>query len=275
MTGICGGKEIGRLPGGIPGKAENKENGWMFQGAVFDIGQTLVDYKIPMNWSKLYRPAFEHIADKYNYNFSQDQYQKAVNIMTKYNTRVYPRDYEVSSTVIFTEILDGMEIALEDMKQVKESFYAYFKRECHLYSDVEPTLRALSEKGIRLGTLSDVAYGMDNEYALEDIAAIIKYIEWPFTSNDTGYRKSCTKGLEILAEKMGTDLSDLVVVGDEEKDMACAKKAGAYAVFINRGQAARDYGQDKTIQTLTELLPMFGIVACDFPEKCMCACTHD
>ena len=30
----------------------------MFKAVVFDIGQTLVDYRMPMNWSSLYRPAF-------------------------------------------------------------------------------------------------------------------------------------------------------------------------------------------------------------------------
>ena len=35
----------------------------MFQAVVFDIGRTLVDYRKPMNWSKLHRPAFEQIAE--------------------------------------------------------------------------------------------------------------------------------------------------------------------------------------------------------------------
>ena len=31
------------------------------EAVVFDIGQTLTYYPIPLNWSALYRPAFEHI----------------------------------------------------------------------------------------------------------------------------------------------------------------------------------------------------------------------
>ena len=229
----------------------------MLKAVVFDIGQTLVEYKIPLNWSKLYRPAFEHIAEKYNYSFSEEHYQNAGNVLTKYNTRIYPRDYEVSSTQIFTEILQGMNLPPEDMEQVKESFYAFFKQDSALYSDVTETLKTLSEKGVRLGTLSDVAYGMDNAYALEDIDSILKYIEFPYTSNDTGYRKSCTKGLLFLSEKMHTAISELVFVGDEEKDMTCAKNAGAYAVLINRENVKKDYGQDKEIHSLTELLELF------------------
>ena len=231
----------------------------MFKAVVFDIGQTLVDYRMPMNWSTLYRPAFEHIAKKYNYAFSEEQYQNAGNVLTKYNTRINPRDYEVSSTEIFTEILNGMNIDLGEMKQIKESFYTYFRQDCSLFPDVEQTLKTLSAEGIKIGTFSDVAYGMDNIYALEDIASIIKYIEYPFTSNDAGYRKPCTKGLEMLSEKMQTDIPDVVFVGDEEKDMTCAKNAGAYAVLINRDGVEKNYGQDKEIHTLTELLQLFNI----------------
>ncbi len=230
----------------------------MFQAVVFDIGQTLVDYRKPLNWSKLYRPAFAQIAEKYNYNFSEEQYQLAGNILAKYNTRINPRDYEVTSVQIFTEILHGMDINLEDMEPIKESFYTYFRQDSSLFPDVEDTLRTLSANGIKLGTLSDVAYGMDNIYALADIASIIKYIEYPFTSNDTGYRKPCAKGLEILSEKMQTDISEIMFVGDEEKDMVCARNAGAYAVLINREPVIKNYGQNKTIHTLTELLLSFA-----------------
>ena len=229
----------------------------MFKAAVFDIGQTMVDYKKPMNWSKLYRPAFEQIAEKYHYDFSELHYQNAGDVLAKYNTRINPRDREVSSAQIFTEILRGMDINLEDIEQVKESFYAYFRQDCSLFPDVEPTLKRLSGKGIKLATLSDVAYGMDNVYALADIESVIRYIDYPFTSNDTGYRKSCTKSLEILSEKMQINISEIVFAGDEEKDMVCAKNAGAYGVLINRDEALRNYGQDWTIHTLTELLSLF------------------
>lgn len=231
----------------------------MFQAVVFDIGQTLVDYRIPMNWSNLYRPAFENIAKKHCYSFTEAHYRAAADILAKYNTRIHPREYEVSSDRIFAEIVQGMQILPEDTGRVKESFYMYFRQDCALFPDAEPTLKALRENGIRTGTLSDVAYGMDNRYALEDIAPIIRYIEYPFTSNDAGFRKPSPKGLQILSEKMQIPLSGIVFAGDEEKDMICAKDAGAYAVLVNRSSDNKRYGQDRTAASLTELLPLFGI----------------
>lgn len=228
----------------------------MMKAIVFDIGQTLVEYNKPLNWSKLYRPAFESIADKCGYTFSDSHYQHALRVLSQYNTREYPRDYEVTSDRIFSEILSGMDIPMKDIEQVKLHFYSYFRQDASLFPEVEKTLKRLSDKGILLGTLSDVAYAMDNVYALEDIRSIIKYIDYPLTSNDVGYRKPRAEGLKLLAEKMKIDIKEMVFVGDEEKDMLCADNAGVYSVLINRSNEIKNYGQNKEIKSLDELVTM-------------------
>ncbi len=126
----------------------------MFKAIVFDIGQTLVEYSKPLNWSQLYKPAFESISVKCGYTFSDYHYQHAGEVLTKYNTRVNPRDYEVTSDQIFAEIVSGMEIPMSDIEQVKFHFYSYFRQDSSVFPEVEKTLRKLSEKGILLGTLS-------------------------------------------------------------------------------------------------------------------------
>lgn len=226
----------------------------MFKAVIFDIGQTLIEYKNPLNWSKLYHPAFENIAHKCGYDFTEQQYEHAGSVLTKYNTRIHPREEEVSSTRIFTEILSGMDVPMEDMERVKECFYSYFRQDCAPFPEAEETLKTLSDNGIVLGTLSDVPYGMDNRYALEDLSVLKKYIDYPFTSNDADVRKPCAKGLQMLSETMQIALSDIVFVGDEEKDMICGIRAGAYPVLINREGIVKEYGQRREIRALMELL---------------------
>ena len=226
----------------------------MFKAVIFDIGQTLVEYKKPLNWSELYRPAFESIADRCGYRFSEEQYRHVGEVLTKYNTRINPREYEVSSTQIFTEITEGIGLPADDIEQVKNLFYSYFRQDAYLYPEAEETLSKLTDRGLVLGTLSDVAYGMDNIYALGDIAAIIKYIDYPYTSNDVGFRKPGTKGLEMLAEKIQIDISEIIFVGDEKKDVICANNAGAYSVLVNRDSVAKNYGQKREIHSLAELV---------------------
>ena len=53
--------------------------------------------------------------------------------------------------------------------------------------------------------------------------------------------------------------TEMIFVGDEEKDMICARRAGAYAVLINREGTYKNYAQDKEIHSLDELLPFFNI----------------
>ena len=98
---------------------------------------------------------------------------------------------------------------------------------------------------------------MDNVYVLEDIASIIKYIDYPLTSNDVGYRKPRAEGLRLLAEKMQINIKEMAFVGDEEKDILCASNAGAYSILINREGGIKNYGQDKEIDSLDKLLKMF------------------
>lgn len=226
----------------------------MFKAIVFDIGGTLVEYNKPLNWSALYRPAWEHISKECDYNLTENDYLHAILVLSKYNTRINPREYEVSSTQIFTEILAGMDVPMDDLEMVKHKYYSFFRREALVYPEVEYTLAALVEKGILLGTLSDVAYGMDNQYVLDDIATLKQYITYPYTSNDVGYRKPSVEGLKFLADKMNVGISEILFVGDEEKDIICANKAGAYSVLINREQSGKVYGQKKEIKLLDELL---------------------
>ncbi|MBQ5310803.1 MAG: HAD family hydrolase, partial [Oscillospiraceae bacterium] len=197
------------------------------RGIVFDIGQTLAYYPIPLNWSALYRPAFGYVAERNGLALTESDYGYIADTLAKYNTRINPREEEVSSDTIFTEIINGTSIPKDCLDAVREDFYSYFRTDVYVYEDAAAALRA---KGIITATFSDVAYGMDNRYALEDIRDIIGLIDIPFTSNDAGFRKPNKTGLMILSGKMGIPVSAMMFVGDEEKDIKCALSAGAVSV---------------------------------------------
>ena len=221
---------------------------------VFDIGQTLTYYPVPLNWSKLYRPAFGSVAEKLGIQFTEEEYTHFGEVLTKYNTRINPRDKEYSSDTIFTEILENTTVDKSLMQDIKREFYSYFRVDVTVYPEAEDALKKIKEMGILTATLSDVPYGMDNELALGDIGPLIKYIDLPYTSNDTGYRKPCKEGLLMIAYKLGIDPSEMAFVGDESKDMECARNAGVKAILINRTDEKKDFGQDIVISDLNELI---------------------
>ena len=144
---------------------------------VFDIGQTLTYYPIPLNWSKLYRPAFGSVAENLGIHFTEEEYTHFGEVLTKYNTRINPREKEYSSDTIFTEMLENTSVDTSLMQDIKREFYSFFRTDTRVYPEAEETLKKIKDMGIKTATFSDVPYGMDNEYALEDIGSLINYIE--------------------------------------------------------------------------------------------------
>ena len=232
----------------------------MVKAVIFDIGETLVRYNKPLNWSKLYRPALEKMANDCNLNFSENDFNNAIQVLTKYNTRINPREQEVTSDTIFGEIIKITNLDKNEIEKFKDSFYSFFRNDAVIFPEVEDTLRELNLKKIVVGTLTDVAYGMDNKYALEDIAVIKKYIQYPYTSNDIGYRKPNAKGLQLIANQLEVDIRNIIFVGDEMKDILCARNAGAISVLINRSNEEKNFGQDYVIATLKGLLGIISTI---------------
>ena len=226
----------------------------MIKAIVFDIGQTLTYYPIPLNWSKLYRPAFETVSNKLGIALSEEEYEHIGKVLTRYNARITPREIEVSSDEIFAEILEGTGIDRYMVNDIKREFYSFFRTDVEVYPEAEAVLKELKEKNILIATLSDVPYGMDNVYALGDLGKLIEYIDLPYTSNDIGFRKPLGIGLLRIAEEFHIDPSELVFVGDEIKDIECAHNAGTKGILINRTKEEKDFGQDLTINDLSGLI---------------------
>lgn len=99
----------------------------MFKAVVFDIGQTLIEYNKPLNWSKSYRPALDRAAKACNINLSEIDFQDAIDVLMTYNTRINPREYEVSSNKIFAEIFEKLEISQSDFELFKSECLNFLK----------------------------------------------------------------------------------------------------------------------------------------------------
>ena len=55
-------------------------------------------------------------------------------------------------------------------------------------------------------------------------------------------------------EEFHIDPTELVFVGDEQKDIECAHNAGTKGILINRTDEDKEFGQDQTINDLTGLI---------------------
>ncbi len=224
----------------------------------FDVGHTLIKYNNPLNWQGLYRSGLEYAAAAANITLSEDMILAAADVLLKYNTRVNYREWETTSDCIFNEILKrwGMQT---DLYTIKSEFYSFFKADAEPYPETIDTMKKLKQYGIKIGVLTDVAYGMDNVFSLEDISVLSDFIDVAITSVDVGYRKPNSAGYLKLLDSLGIYPNDMIFIGDEEKDIIGAKKLGIVSALINRSKEIKDFGQDYTLESLSGIFSILDL----------------
>lgn len=75
------------------------------------------------------------------------------------------------------------------------------------------------------------------------------YFDYYVSSAVSGVRKPNAGGLRMIADKFGVSLSELILVGDEEKDARTAERAGCGFIRIDRSGE-----REGSIRSLEELL---------------------
>lgn len=221
----------------------------------FDVGHTLIKYNNPLNWQELYRPGLIQASNAVHITLSEDMILSAIEVLLKYNTRVNYREWEVSSNCIFSEILKKWNLQA-DLHTLKSGFYSFFKADAEPYPETMDTMLKLKQQEIKIGILTDVAYGMDNVFSLQDIAPLSDFIDVTLTSVDVGYRKPNSAGYLKLLDALDVSPDEMMFAGDEEKDIIGANKLGIVSVLINRSKQKKDFGQDYTLESLSGLFPI-------------------
>lgn len=220
----------------------------------FDIGGTLVNYNKPLSWSASYRDAIKFMCEENCLEFSDERFNMAKEVLEKYNTRINPREKEVTSDIIFGEIFEKWNESKDKIYKAKKAFYTFFQRETNLYEDARQLLEYCEENNILCAVYTDVAYGMDDEFSLKDIIEFEKYINLKLTSENVGYRKPNKKGFEMMLEKFNCKPEEMLYIGDEQKDILGPKSIGMLSVLINRENKEKNYNQDYTVTSLLEVI---------------------
>ena len=223
----------------------------------FDVGHTLIKYNNPLNWQGLYRSGLEHAAAAVNITLSEDMILAATDVLLKYNTRVNYREWETTSDCIFSEISERWGLQT-DLYTIKSGFYSFFRADAEPYPETIDTMKKLKQHGIKIGILTDVAYGMDNVFSLEDISVLSDFIDIAITSVDVGYRKPNAAGYLKLLDSLEIYPNDMIFIGDEEKDIVGAGKLGIVSALINRGKEIKDFGQDYTLESLSDIFSVLN-----------------
>ena len=218
---------------------------------VFDLGGTLMQYEgMPYSWVEFYQQGFDSIIQKYNCNVSKEDIQKSVQILKDFNPRVSGREVEYSAEHIFSNALEHWNID-PPIKNCIETFWQGLKLSAKIYPDTIEVLKELKEKGYIIATLTDLPNAMPDEIFKKDISELLSYFDYYVSSCVAGYRKPNCKGLQMISDKYGVPVTELVFVGDEEKDRKTACNANCKFVHIQRTTKS-----EGSISSLYELLQL-------------------
>ena len=229
----------------------------------FDVGETLLYYPgVGLSWESQYREALAMVAVSCGRDPTTDQRALAEAVLRCYNTRLHPRVHEVRAEVIFGEVLTVWGGSTDQEAAIAaEAFFGYFHRRMRPYDDSVAVLTALRERGILIGVLTDVPYGMASALVHRDLveAGIAEYIDVVLTSVDVGARKPDPRGFVELARRLGVASEAMLFVGNEPKDVAGARAAGSRTVLIDRTGTRPAWGQDITLTDLNGLVRLLSL----------------
>lgn len=225
------------------------QEGKVLKVIVFDLGGTLMQYVgMPHSWVDYYDQGFSAMIREYDCNVSEDDVEKSIQILKDFNPRVHYREAEYSAEYIFTKALEHWKLEVPITKCIK-TFWNGLKLTAEIYPDTIEVLQILKAKGYAIATLTDLPSSMPDEVFKNDISDLLDYFDFYVSSAIAGYRKPHTKGLQMIAERFDVPVTELIFVGDEEKDRQAAGGAECRFVHIQRTEKS-----DESIGDLYELL---------------------
>lgn len=230
----------------------------------FDLGNTLVEYEgVPLSWQSLYRAALADAARALGRDINASEARAAEEVLARYNTRLHPREHEVSYRQIFGEVLSAWDMPLASIDAAADAFFAHFDRKARLFPDAIPVLTELNARGLRCGILTDLPYGMDPGVTAAQIAPVRHLVQSLVTSTGVGFRKPSPAGYLKLCSELGVSPGEAIYVGDETKDVEGALRAGLRPMLLDRSGLPDLGGASGTrspvISSLADLLALIGL----------------
>ena len=220
---------------------------------VFDIGGTLMEYKnMPLSWLDFYKDGFRYVCSELSLNITENDIDKSFEVLKSYNPRINPREVDVTPEVIFSEATAHWQGKIE-LSDVINKFYESMNLTAYIYPETLDFLDKLKADGYKIAALTDVAIGMPDELHESYFPELLPYFDMYVSSISCGYRKPNPKGLSDIAENFGVAYYEMIMIGDEEKDIKTAKRFGCKSVLIDRRNRNADFGQDYTVTYLNEL----------------------
>jgi putative hydrolase of the HAD superfamily len=231
------------------------------KAVLFDLGHTLIDYYC--DWKGPEEKGVGRIYDLVHETSSRVDRAEFTAYLSGQLVRArdlkYKKMVEVPLVDVLGACLDRYGCLDEDtLQQSLEIFYGVLLEDRRLVNGAAELLARLKERGLGIGLISDVAWGLPAEFPLRDIRhfGLDAYFDDYVFSTDVGLRKPHPKIFKIALSNLGVDASESMYVGNSiVQDIKGAQGVGMKAVLKRSGYCPYEEGvtPDHTVTALSEV----------------------
>jgi len=228
------------------------------QAVIFDLGNTLVSYFTRSEWPGILAQAIEEVS---TYLRSQGLFRVDPAELTDRveAERPEPVDHRVKPLVGRLARIFGLSEP-ELGNGVAEQLCRHFMKPAFAvacrYDDTLPTLKAIRERGLRTGILSNTPWGSPPDLWREEVDrhGLTDAVDTVLFCCDVGYRKPARQPFESIMQQLGVSADGCLFVGDDPRwDIVGPRGVGMEAILIDRTGSEQD-ADENTVRSLTELL---------------------
>lgn len=192
-----------------------------------------MEYKgMPLNWCDYYYKGFGKVKDTYGLELSEIELQKAAEILKSYNPRISGKELEIAPEIIFSECIANWKNK-PNIENVIDAFFEGLSLSAEVSDFSVALLHKCKSHGCKIACLTDLPNGMPDSMFKKAIAEIIDLFDLYVSSQSCGVGKPNKEGLFLIARTFDVDVSELLFIGDEEKDYMTALNAGCNFMYIS------------------------------------------
>jgi len=208
---------------------------------VFDLGGTLMEFSgMPFNWNDYYILGFEHVNQYFDLNLADCELRESAEILKSYNPRISKREIEIDPEVIFCDAIKNWRIK-PDISGIINIFFAGMQLKANIYDYTVGLLKKCKDSGFFVACLTDLPNAMPDDLFQTAIREIKEQLDLYVSSQSCGVRKPNKGGMCMIAHAFHIETSDILFVGDEEKDHRTAMNAGCEFIYIKDFLQRKNY----------------------------------
>lgn len=207
------------------------------KAVLFDLGHTLIDYYC--DWKGPEEKGVDlifQIARECSPHIDHQEFTSYLNGRLREARELkYTKYVEVPLTEVIGDCLDRYGCLDEDsLQRGLEAFYGVLLEDRTLVEGAVELLGRIKERGLAIGLISDVAWGLPSEFPMRDIRhyGLDEFFDDYVFSTDVGLRKPHPKIFKIALSNLGVEASDAMYVGNSiAQDVRGAKGVGMISVL--------------------------------------------